>query len=66
MGLLPFSVKAVAEGKVALTRLKVGLFHISLILSKTKDNYLSFIPKPLLKRYSLFLVILYLWPHYLL
>uniref|UniRef100_A0A673KV60 Multidrug resistance-associated protein 9-like n=1 Tax=Sinocyclocheilus rhinocerous TaxID=307959 RepID=A0A673KV60_9TELE len=41
MGLLPFSVKAVAEGKVALTRLKVGLFHISLILSKTKDNYLS-------------------------
>uniref|UniRef100_A0A8C1TDH1 ATP-binding cassette sub-family C member 5 n=1 Tax=Cyprinus carpio TaxID=7962 RepID=A0A8C1TDH1_CYPCA len=30
MGLLPFSVKSVAEGKVALTRLKVGLFHISL------------------------------------
>uniref|UniRef100_A0A672PRC4 ATP-binding cassette sub-family C member 5 n=1 Tax=Sinocyclocheilus grahami TaxID=75366 RepID=A0A672PRC4_SINGR len=41
MGLLPFSVKAVAEGKVALARLKVGLFHIPLILSKTKDNYLS-------------------------
>uniref|UniRef100_A0A671RDU4 Multidrug resistance-associated protein 9-like n=1 Tax=Sinocyclocheilus anshuiensis TaxID=1608454 RepID=A0A671RDU4_9TELE len=43
MGLLPFSVKAVAEGKVALTRLKVGLFHISLMLSKTKDNYLSIV-----------------------
>uniref|UniRef100_A0A673KPM6 ATP-binding cassette sub-family C member 5 n=1 Tax=Sinocyclocheilus rhinocerous TaxID=307959 RepID=A0A673KPM6_9TELE len=47
MGLLPFSVKAVAEGKVALTRLKVGLFHISLILSKTKDNYLSIVLNPL-------------------
>uniref|UniRef100_A0A8C2BQI1 ATP-binding cassette, sub-family C (CFTR/MRP), member 12 n=1 Tax=Cyprinus carpio TaxID=7962 RepID=A0A8C2BQI1_CYPCA len=42
MGLLPFSVKAVAEGKVALTRLKVRLLNVSLILSK--DNYLSFIP----------------------
>uniref|UniRef100_A0A8C2BR81 ATP-binding cassette, sub-family C (CFTR/MRP), member 12 n=1 Tax=Cyprinus carpio TaxID=7962 RepID=A0A8C2BR81_CYPCA len=40
MGLLPFSVKAVAEGKVALTRLKVRLLNVSLILSK--DNYLSF------------------------
>uniref|UniRef100_A0A8C1NZH6 ATP-binding cassette, sub-family C (CFTR/MRP), member 12 n=1 Tax=Cyprinus carpio TaxID=7962 RepID=A0A8C1NZH6_CYPCA len=34
MGLLPFSVKAVAEGKVALTRLKVGLFNVSLIYPK--------------------------------
>lgn len=41
MGLLPFSVKAVAEGKVALTRLKVRLLNVSLILSK--DNYLSFV-----------------------
>uniref|UniRef100_A0A673MNF8 ABC transmembrane type-1 domain-containing protein n=1 Tax=Sinocyclocheilus rhinocerous TaxID=307959 RepID=A0A673MNF8_9TELE len=51
MGLLPFSVKAAAEGKVALTRLKVGLFHISLGLSKTKHNFLSFLPKALLKTY---------------
>lgn len=33
MGLLPFSVKAVAEAKVALARLKVGHIH----------NFLSFI-----------------------
>uniref|UniRef100_A0A671RE67 ATP-binding cassette sub-family C member 5 n=1 Tax=Sinocyclocheilus anshuiensis TaxID=1608454 RepID=A0A671RE67_9TELE len=38
MGLLPFSVKAVAEGKVALTRLKVGLFHISLILPDAMNS----------------------------
>uniref|UniRef100_A0A8C1TC36 ATP-binding cassette sub-family C member 5 n=1 Tax=Cyprinus carpio TaxID=7962 RepID=A0A8C1TC36_CYPCA len=38
MGLLPFSVKSVAEGKVALTRLKVGLFHISLDLKPSLRN----------------------------
>lgn len=48
MGLLPFSVKAVAEAKVALARLKVVLIHISLGLSKKKKQlyiYITSLPK---------------------
>jgi len=43
MGLLPFSVKAIAEAKVAIGRLKVGLIH-RFLSNKIKDHFLSFIP----------------------